>query len=407
MTERKYKKRWVGFKRLHGHNRMLFTYPMFRIVALRDIPEHGVKVGDLGGYVTNSNTLSHEGSCWIGDEAMVVGHVTITDDAYVGGTATIRVEQQKASLTIKDNARIFENATVAVYLSLYRKAGTYIISGNAQIFGNCNLLNVEEISGNAKIHGEASLGECSVISGEAEIFEKAVISWNCKVMGKSTIRGNAKVLQKACIKDTNLGGTAEVANKTLINGKVSGVDISGSFESLDSSTLKEVTSDKIITAPALSSSPILNIYHELLDSIASYETDIVKIIKYPVMTDRTDALTREMVVAMNNAKRNSEKPESADFKDAVRILENAFLTAESNARKIAATALSEEERKNTEKAKDLFRVAANEASTEHEKKVAFKQGFKQLEGVLDIPDIAVDTFRVKIGLKEIESGFSS
>lgn len=44
---------------------------LHRIVALRDIPRHGVKKGDLGGYIENEDNLSQEGDCWIAEEAIV------------------------------------------------------------------------------------------------------------------------------------------------------------------------------------------------------------------------------------------------------------------------------------------------------------------------------------------------
>ena len=52
---------------------------MRRIRALVDIPRHGVTVGDLGGWIGSEKKLSHDGACWVGDEAVVCG------DAVVGG----------------------------------------------------------------------------------------------------------------------------------------------------------------------------------------------------------------------------------------------------------------------------------------------------------------------------------
>lgn len=48
-------------------------------------------------------------------------------------------------------------------------------------------------------------------------------------------------------------------------------------------------------------------------------------------------------------------------------------------------------------------MAQHEGSNEHEKKVAFIQGFKQLEGIITVPEEAKDAFRVLVGLKEIEA----
>lgn len=42
---------------------------LFRIQALVDIPAHGVKAGDLGGYVERERCLSRRGDSWAGGRA--------------------------------------------------------------------------------------------------------------------------------------------------------------------------------------------------------------------------------------------------------------------------------------------------------------------------------------------------
>lgn len=68
---------------------------------MRDIPEHGVKKGDLGGWIESEENLSQDGCCWIGDEATVCanakvehgaivrGHAAVVGDAWVQGRATV------------------------------------------------------------------------------------------------------------------------------------------------------------------------------------------------------------------------------------------------------------------------------------------------------------------------------
>lgn len=46
---------------------------LHRIRALIDIPEQNVKADDLGGFVETENNLSHNGTCWIRDNARVSG----------------------------------------------------------------------------------------------------------------------------------------------------------------------------------------------------------------------------------------------------------------------------------------------------------------------------------------------
>lgn len=72
---------------------------LYRVIALKDIPKHGVKAGDKGGYISaqkgywtrnKCDILSQNGSCWVGGQAKVLGEVSITGDALVTGNVTVR-----------------------------------------------------------------------------------------------------------------------------------------------------------------------------------------------------------------------------------------------------------------------------------------------------------------------------
>lgn len=45
--------------------------------------------GVLGGWIESEDNLNHEGDCWVGDEAIVVGNARVVEDAYVCGTAIV------------------------------------------------------------------------------------------------------------------------------------------------------------------------------------------------------------------------------------------------------------------------------------------------------------------------------
>ena len=55
---------------------------LHRIRAVRDFGD--VKAGDVGGWIEKEENLSHEGYCWVRDNAKVYGTAT------VGGFATVR-----------------------------------------------------------------------------------------------------------------------------------------------------------------------------------------------------------------------------------------------------------------------------------------------------------------------------
>ena len=60
---------------------MLPESGLYRIRALIDIPRHGVKVGDLGGLIEKEENLSHDGDCWVYDDARVFGDARVSGNA--------------------------------------------------------------------------------------------------------------------------------------------------------------------------------------------------------------------------------------------------------------------------------------------------------------------------------------
>lgn len=53
---------------------------------MRDIPEIGVKKGDLGGYVEKEENLSHSGTSWIRDNAVVCDNTRVWGNAVISET---------------------------------------------------------------------------------------------------------------------------------------------------------------------------------------------------------------------------------------------------------------------------------------------------------------------------------
>lgn len=374
---------------------------MRRVQALRDIPEKGVRKGDIGGYVTDGNILSHEGSCWIAFNAQAIMNVRIKDDAYIGGNTVVISRFNDLFIQIYGNVQVMEYAQIIIRKGPENSLRGTSIYGNTIISGNAIVSEVEKISGDVKIHSNAMVEGADAIIGEIEISDTAKVCSKVKLFGKTKLSGTSIIGQNATLNNCTISGDTQISAGISISNFI--VEDNKEIKGFPTVT-KEIGFRPLGAQTKISSSdsPALSVFNEVKSDIASYETDIVKIIKYPLMTDRTDYYTMEMTVALKNAQRLAIKPSSPEFSNAVAILEKAFLAAESNAVKVASSLLSENEVKKTEKAKDLFRIAENEASTEHEKKIAFVQGFKQLEGVVTVPEIAVDTFRVKLGLKEIE-----
>lgn len=390
------------------------TVSVYRIKALRNIPERGVKKGDLGGYVSSADTLSHEGTCWIGPQARALGKVRVRDDAYLGGTAEALCDFANSMILIQDSVKITDSASVCISRDKNSTDEPKIISrisGNVEIGDRAQIYNAKEIFGEVSIFDDATILGASKIGGTSEISDRAVVNKGCFVIGNSRIFDDAVILSGAKVINSTVRGKAQIGKEEkVLDGDFSkeGIfispktDIPKIFIGGSGSSVSEKTDEKGNPQLKSKQEKLLALYAGIKADIASYETDIVKIIKYPVMTDRTDILTLKMTKLLKKAELLAVTPSDPEFEETVSELEDAFLAAESNALKLASTLLSEAEKKKTETAKSLLAIAADEGSSENEKRVSFKQAFKQLEGVLVVPEVAIDAFRVKVGLQELE-----
>ena len=96
---------------------------LFRIIALRDFSN--VKKGERGGLIQSEDNLSHEGDCWVYNDAVISGNAQISG-----------------------KARVFGNAVIS---------GNAWIYGRARVFGNAWVCGRARVFGNAWVHGDAEL----------------------------------------------------------------------------------------------------------------------------------------------------------------------------------------------------------------------------------------------------------
>lgn len=107
---------------------------LYRIQALRDIPEHNVQAGDIGGWIESESNLSQFGTAWVSENGAVFDSAVCMVGAHVTG-----------------NARQYEfcvsrgNATLGGYA---QQCGTSQISGSSYIGGSVT------VAGNAYVWGE-------------------------------------------------------------------------------------------------------------------------------------------------------------------------------------------------------------------------------------------------------------
>lgn len=120
---------------------------LYRIISIKDFSD--VKSGDIGGFVEGEHNLSHNGDCWIYDNAAVFGNAFVKEDAIVKGEAIVR-----------DDAFVTGAAVVADYCVISDKA---IVRDNALI------------QDNVVVEGEAVVKDESVVENCVKITNRAIV----------------------------------------------------------------------------------------------------------------------------------------------------------------------------------------------------------------------------------------
>ena len=144
----------------------VFKIKLHRIKALKSFGT--IKEGELGGFIESESNLSHEGNCWVGENAKVFQKAEVSDDAIVGMNAVVY-----GCAKIKDNAHIYDYATVH---------GHTIISEKANIFEYAIVAEKAKVSGMALVHGHACILD-GYIEGNCIVCDYA------RVIDKSNIKG--------------------------------------------------------------------------------------------------------------------------------------------------------------------------------------------------------------------------
>jgi hypothetical protein len=213
-----------------------------RIKALKDFAD--IKAGDLGGYIEDYRNLSHDGNCWIYDNAKVMGSASVKGDAKIKNEAIV---SQKATVydgaIVKDHATVSGGATVRVMALISENATidrAAICSGNAHIKGHAHITEQAHVADEARIEGKATISGHAKLKDSVRIKDKAIVTEHANLKGRATIQDKA-----------NIKGYALIGGNTTIKGNVT----------IDGSTI--ITSDAVI-ASDYDYMVIKNIYGETM-----------------------------------------------------------------------------------------------------------------------------------------------
>ncbi|MFC4296863.1 hypothetical protein ACFO0J_02255 [Castellaniella hirudinis] len=148
---------------------------MHRIRALVDIPAHGVRAGDLGGFLWDEGNLSHEGQAWVGGNARVAGNVS--GDALVSGQAWVG-----PWVLVLERAQIRDWA-------ILEAIGW--VGGDARVGDHAILTDVIVVRDRAHVGGRVRLsggdaGRATVVGGEAHLTGDLHLNGSLQLIGTGT-----------------------------------------------------------------------------------------------------------------------------------------------------------------------------------------------------------------------------
>ena len=162
---------------------------------------------------------------------------------------------------------------------------------------------------------------------------------------------------------------------------------------------KKASTAKVITSSNLAGWQALVDHHAKIRSEwMAYETDILKIVDFPLLSDMSEPVTIKLHEALRNAVMHEPKNvnamrnipfETSSYNTAVTELDTAFRAAESKARLSSWNKFTMEEKKRLQRAKDLLAMALNGASTPSERQAAYKQAIKSLQGLIEVPKATI------------------
>ncbi|MGJ0120619.1 hypothetical protein ACQ7HM_15555 [Williamsia sp. MIQD14] len=128
----------------------------------------------------------------------------------------------------------------------------------------------------------------------------------------------------------------------------------------------------------------------------AYETDVINLLEFPMITDMREPLT----AAFHRAKRTADslRPDTADdlvgladaqetYRVAVHDYAVAFDTAESEARRRRRGDFSEPEQRRLVRAQGLLRMAMDIGSTPAERQAAYRRAREELDGLVSLPTV--------------------
>lgn len=171
---------------------------LWRIQSAKDFVNSStnekISKGELGGWIGSDENLSHSGTCWVADGAMVYDSAWLSSDAQVMDYAEVYDSADVSGRAIVGaRAKVYDRASVRGNTSI---VGHSCVYGNACVYGDVFAYGKTRIGGSAEVGGSIRFEGAVNILDNSEINAAGLISGDIVLEGRSYIKGSVTIRNK-------------------------------------------------------------------------------------------------------------------------------------------------------------------------------------------------------------------
>jgi len=197
---------------LKGQSITIYGRTLYRIRALRDFGN--VKKGDIGGYVQNEYNLSHDGECWVYNDAMALDNSRVLNNARMYNNSRMYGHSEMFDNTeMHDNSKMFNDSKMFDNSEMY---------DNSEMHDSAEMHDYSKMFDNSKMLDYSRMYDNSEMYDNAKIFNFSKASGNVKLIGNAKLYANAHVKFGVLSKDIQEDMVQYIAcslNVYPVNGK--------------------------------------------------------------------------------------------------------------------------------------------------------------------------------------------
>ena len=172
---------------------------LHRIRALKDFD--GVKKGDIGGFVQSEHNLSHDGNCWIYDDAKCMDSAKCMDDSIMFDNSIMYNNSKMYDYSrMCDYSKMFDNSIMYNNSIMFDNSRMYdnsIMYDNSRMLDNSKMYDNSKMCGNSKMYDNSQMYNNSKMFGNSKMFD------NTKMYDNSSLHGNAKISDNTILKNND------------------------------------------------------------------------------------------------------------------------------------------------------------------------------------------------------------